>query len=86
MNLSNLVTYGKKASLHLSIDNSKKENVENTHCKPQETLEFKMDDQTELFALDEPLALREKWMMGLTSLEIYNTVYLQYIQILIYSF
>ena len=45
-----------------------------------------MDDQTELFALDEPLALCEKWMMGLTSLEKYNTVYLQYIQFLIYSF
>ena len=48
--------------------------VENTHSKPQETLEFKMTKQ-ESFSFDAPLHLNGKWMMGVTSLEVYNTVY-----------
>ena len=34
-----------------------------------------MTKQKESFSLDVPLQLNEKWMMGLTSLEVYNTVY-----------
>ena len=48
---------------------------ENTHSKPQETLEFKMTKQKESFSIDVPLELNEQWMMGVTSLEVYNTVY-----------
>ena len=49
--------------------------VDNTHSKPQETLEFKMTKQKESFSFDVPLTLDEKWMMGVTSLEVYITVY-----------
>ena len=42
MDLSNFVTYDKKEFLLLSIANSKQEIVENTHSKPQKTLQFKM--------------------------------------------
>ena len=49
--------------------------VENTLSKPQETLEFKMNKQKESFSFDIPLDLPEQWMMGVTSLEVYNTVY-----------
>ena len=45
------------------------------YSTPQETLEFKMTEQKESFPLDIPLELPEKWMMGVTSLELYNTVY-----------
>ena len=38
-------------------------------------LEFKMTKQKESFSFDVPLHLDEKWMMGVTSLEAYNTVY-----------
>ena len=59
----------------LSIAKSNQEIVENIHSKPQETLEFKMNKQKESFSFDIPLDLPEQWMMGVTSLEVYNTVY-----------
>ena len=75
MDLSTFVPYDKKESLLLSIAKSNQEIVENTHSKPQETLEFKMTKQKESFSFDVSLLLPEKWMMGVTSLEVYNTVY-----------
>ena len=75
MDLSSFITYDKKESLLLSIAKSNQEIVENTHSTPQETLEFKMNKQKESFSFDVPLILNEKWMMGVTSLEVYNTVY-----------
>ena len=75
MDLSNFVTYDKKESLLLSIAKSNLDIVENTHSKPQETLEFKMNKQKESFSFDIPLDLPEQWMMGVTSLEVYNTIY-----------
>ena len=75
MDLSTFVTYDKKESLLLSIAKFNQEIVENTHSKQQETLEFKMTKQKESFSFDVPLELPEKWMMGVTSLEVYHTVY-----------
>ena len=75
MDLSSFVTYDKKESLFLNIAKSNQEIVENTQSKPQETLEFKRTKQKESFLFDVPLTLNEKWMMGVTSLEVYNTVY-----------
>ena len=34
-----------------------------------------MNKQKESFSFDFPLDLPEQWMMGVTSLEVYNTVY-----------
>ena len=48
MDLSNFITYDKKESLLLNIAKSNQEIVENTHSKPQETLEFKMTKQNNL--------------------------------------
>ena len=75
MDLSNFVTYDKKESLLLSIAKSNLDIAENTLSKPQETLKFKMNKQKESFPFDIPLDLPEQWMMGVTSLEVYNTVY-----------
>ena len=75
MDLSNFVTYDKKESLLLNFAKSNQAIVENTHSKPQEILEFKKTKQKESFSFDVPLNLEEKWMMGVTSLEVYNTVY-----------
>ena len=75
MNLSNFITYDKKESLLLSTAKSNLDIVENTLSKPQETLEFKMNKQKESFSFDIPLDLPEQWMMGVTSLEVYNTIY-----------
>ena len=59
MDLSAFVTYDKKQTLLLSIAKSNQEIVEKIHSKPQ----------------DVPLNLNEQWMMGVTRLEVYNTVY-----------
>ena len=59
----------------LNIAKSNQEIVENTHSKPKETLEFEMIKQKESFSFDVPLELNEKWIMGVTSLVVYNTVY-----------
>ena len=59
----------------MSIAKSNLDIVENTLSKPQETLEFKMNKQKESFSFDVPLELPEQWMMGVTSLEVYNSVY-----------
>ena len=75
MDLSNFVTYDKKESLLLSNAKPNLDIVEKTLSKPQETLELKMNKQKESFSFDIPLELPEKWMMGVTSLEVYNTVY-----------
>ena len=75
MDLSNFVTHDKKECLFLSIAKSNLEIVENTLSKPPETPEFKMTKQKEYFSFDVPLEVPEKWMMGVLSLEVYNTVY-----------
>ena len=49
----------KKESLLLNIAKSNQAFVENTHSKPQETLEFKMNKQQESFSFDVPLNLYE---------------------------
>ena len=75
MDLSNFVTYDKKEHLLLNIPKSNHEIVENTHSKPQQTLEFRITKQKESFSFDVALEVNEKWMTGATSLEVYNTVY-----------
>ena len=54
MDLSSFVIYDKKESLLLNIAKSNQEIVENTHSKPQETLEYKMTKQKESFSFDVP--------------------------------
>ena len=75
MDLSNFVTYDKKEYLLLSIAKSNQEIFEFTHSEPQETLQFKMNKENESFSFDVPFELQEQWMMGITSLEVNNTVY-----------
>ena len=59
----------------MNFAKSNQESVDNTHSKPQETLEVKMTKQKESFSFDVPLELPEQWMMEVTSLEVYTTVY-----------
>ena len=59
----------------MNFAKSNQESVDNTHSKPQETLELKMTKQKESFSFDVPLELPEQWMMEVTSLEVFNTVY-----------
>ena len=49
--------------------------LENAYFKPQETLGFKMKKQGENLSFDFPLILEYSWLMGVTNLQVYNTVY-----------
>ena len=50
--------------------------VENTFSKHQETLKFEMTKQKESLSFHvPPPELPEQWMMGVTSLEVFNPVY-----------
>ena len=60
--------------LLLSITKNCERLVEQTHRKPEETLEFKMLKSREIFHFNPPIHTKGDWMLGLIDLEIYNTV------------
>ena len=45
-----------------------------THTRPEETLEFKMTKSRELFSFYSRIQMNGDWMLGLTSLEVYNSI------------
>ena len=46
--------------------------IEQTHTKPQETLEFKMTKPRKTFHFNPPIQVKGDWMVGLVDLELYN--------------
>ena len=75
MDLSNFVVYNRQESLLLNIAKSNLQIEKNTSSKPQETLEFEMNKQRQEFKFDIPLILEDSWLMGVTNLQVYNTIY-----------
>ena len=63
MELSNFIPTDFKEMILLNIEKSNFDVVENTHSKPQETLEFKIKKQKDYFSFNVPLELSEKWMI-----------------------
>ena len=61
--------------LLLSITKNCEELVEQTHRKPEETLEFKMLKSREIFHFNPPINTIGDWMLGLIDLEIYNSIF-----------
>ena len=51
--------------------------IEQTKTKPQETLEFKMNKQSQTFSFNPPINLVEegKWLLAVSSFECTNSVY-----------
>ena len=49
--------------------------IEQTHRKAEETLEFKMVKPRETFHFKPPIQVKGDWMIGLTDLEVYNSVF-----------
>ena len=60
--------------LLLSITKNCETLLEQTHTKPQETLEFKMIKPRETFHFKTPAQVEGDWMIGLTDLEVYNSI------------
>ena len=49
--------------------------IEQTHRKPEQTLEFKMNKSIESFHCGPPIQVEGDWMIGLTDLEVYNSIF-----------
>ena len=65
----------KTEELLLSITKNCETLIEQTHTKPQETLEFKMTKPKETFHFKPPIQVKGDWMTGLTDLEVYNSIF-----------
>ena len=61
--------------LLLSITKNCQTLIEQTHRKAEETLEFKMTKPRESFHFKPPILIKDNWMLGLTDLEIYNSIF-----------
>ena len=48
---------------------------EQTHTKAEETLAFKMIKPRETFLFNPPIDTKGDWMIGLKSLEVYNSIF-----------
>ena len=49
--------------------------IKQTHRKAEETLEFKMVKPRETFHFKPPIQVKDDWMLGLTDLEVYNSIF-----------
>ena len=61
--------------LLLSITKNGEKLVEQTHRKPEETLEFKMTKPRDTFHFNPPIQIKEDWILRLTDLELYNSIF-----------
>ena len=62
-------------NLLLSITKNCETLIEQTHTKPQETLEFKKIKPRKTFHFNPPMQIKGDWMIGLTGLEVYNSIF-----------
>ena len=61
-------------NLFFSITKNCHTPIEQTHRKPEETLEFKMNKPIETIHFYQPIQTKGDWMLGLTDLEVYNSI------------
>ena len=61
--------------LLLSITKNCETLIDQTHKKPQETLEFKLTKSRESFQFNPPVQIEGTWMISLVDLELYNSVF-----------
>ena len=75
MNLNMIRPKNQTEDLLLSITKNCETLIEQTHRKPEETLEFKMNKPRETFHFKPPIQIKGDWMIGLTDLEVYNSIF-----------
>ena len=61
--------------LLLSITKNCETLIDQTHRKAEKTLEFKMIESRETFHFKPPISIEGSWMIGLTDLEVYNSIF-----------
>ena len=62
-------------NLLLSITKNCGKLVEQTHRKPEKTLDFKMVKPRETFHFNPPTQVKEYWVLGLIDLEVHNSIF-----------
>ena len=75
MNLNMIQPKNETEDLLLSITKNCETLIQQTHTKPQETLVFKMTKPRETFHFKPPIQIKGDWMIGLTDLEVYNSIF-----------
>ena len=75
MNLNMITPKNETENLLLSITKNCEALIEQTHRKPEETLEFKMTKPRETFHFKPPIQVKGDWMIGLVDLEVYNFIF-----------
>ena len=75
MNLDVIRPRNKTKDLLLSITKNCELLIKQTHRKAEETLEFKITQPRETFRFNPPIPIEGSWMLELTSLELYNSVF-----------
>ena len=75
MNLNMIRPKNETEDLLLSITKNCETIVQQTHRKPEETLEFKMIKPRETFHFKPPIQTKGDWMLGLIDLEVYNSIF-----------
>ena len=75
MNLNMIRPKNETEDLLLSITKNCETLIEQTHRKAEETLEFKMIKPRETFHFKPPIQVKGDWMIGLTDVELYNSIF-----------
>ena len=75
MNLNMIQPKNETENLLISITKNCETLVQQTHRKPEETLEFKMIKSRETFHFNQPIQTKGDWMLGLIDLEVYSSIF-----------
>ena len=76
MNLDRIRPGNEKEDIFLSITKNCETLIEQTHRRPEETLELKNTKPKQIFHCNLHLSIEGVWMIGLTSLEVYNSIFI----------
>ena len=75
MNLNMISPKNETEDLLLSIAKNCETLIKQTHRKAEETLDFKMVKPRETFQFKPQIQVKDDWMLGLTDLEVYNSIF-----------
>ena len=75
MNLNMIRPKSETEDLLLSLTKNCETLIQQTHTKPQQTCEFRMIKPKEKLRFSSPIQVKGDWMIGLTSLEVYNSIF-----------
>ena len=75
MNLNMIQPKNETEDSLLPITKNCEKLIEQTHRKPEETLEVEMIKPRETFQFSPPIQIKADWMIGLKDLEVYNSIF-----------